>query len=83
MQVLSPTQQRIMDVLQDGLAHPFSEVAACINDEMSGRANVRVHVSNLRRAVQRGGLSIAMHIRQRVTYYQLVRTMASSNDGRT
>ena len=49
---LTPTQQRLYDVLSDGKAHTFAEMFACIDDELSSRDNLHTHVTYLRRKLR-------------------------------
>ncbi len=45
---LTPVEQRMMDVLADGLPHTPQELHACLWDELSPLRNIRAHVTRLR-----------------------------------
>ena len=47
--MLSPTEQRIMDLLSDGLPHTKKEMVLCLADPMGGEDNVKPHLHNLRK----------------------------------
>ena len=47
--MFSPTEQRIMDLLSDGLPHTKKEMVACLADPMGGEDNVKPHLHNLRK----------------------------------
>lgn len=73
----TPTQQRIMNVLNDGLTHPKSELMACLDDEMSDKSNLSVHLTYLRRKLRKKGLEIVSSKHGGNTTYRLVRTLTS------
>lgn len=68
----TPTQKRIMEILKDGHAHPVAELWATIGDEQSVASNLKMHISLLRRVLQRHGKDIISE-RGHHTSYRLVR----------
>lgn len=58
----TPTQQRILAVLEDGYAHPLKELQACLDDELAGNGTFAVHLHSIRKILrQRGEDIIAKH----------------------
>ena len=74
---LQPVQQRMVDVLSDGMQHTPEELHACLHDELGPLSNVRVQLSLIRRIIQPKGYDIF----HRCGYYRMVRLMASPYDG--
>lgn len=51
----TPIQQRIIELLSDGMPHDRSEVLKCIGDPLADYANLYPHISYLRtKLVQKG-----------------------------
>jgi DNA-binding response OmpR family regulator len=82
--MFTPTQQRIMAVLADGLPHSTAEMLGCLLDELNDASCLRSHISHLRKKLRPTGQDI---ISQRMNgnradgHYRLVRIMASPYDG--
>lgn len=55
---LTPTQQRIMDLLADGKGHTREELHKCMPDELSSIANLYVHVHHLNRRLKQQGQEV-------------------------
>ena len=73
---LTPTQRRMMAVLEDGALHTRQELHACLDDELApvdGNA-IPMHICKLRRLLRPFGRDIAFHRVARVGHYQIVRT---------
>jgi hypothetical protein len=68
---LTPTQQRMMAVLGDGLAHPLRQLHGCCNDDLTEPGTVHTHVCLLRPKVAKRGQSIICFSDDGVTFYQL------------
>lgn len=80
---LTPTQQRIYDILQDGGEHTSAELVKCLDDEYTQASMVVNHVSALRRNLARYGLTIAsVQIPGHPPSYKIVRRLPSAYDGR-
>lgn len=75
----SPTQDKMMAMLSDGLAHSKEELHQCLDDDLASLAAVDHHILLLRKKVERDGLLIAF----RNGYYALVRSASSPYDGRS
>lgn len=48
---LTPTEQRIIDLLKDGKPHWRAELKALLNDDMAGPNAVAMHLRNVRRKI--------------------------------
>lgn len=58
----TPTQQRILDVLEDGTDHTTQELQACLDDELAGGTALSFHLAGIRKLLrQRGEDIIAKH----------------------
>lgn len=64
----TPTQARLMEILKDGHAHPVAQLWACIGDEQSNEANLRIHISFLRSVLRKQGKGILCDRRGSTTY---------------
>lgn len=73
---LTPTQQRIYDVLKDGECHKPIELLMAV-DEQADSNNLRQHISILRGRLYEEGLLIAAHSAGKagVSSYQLVQRL--------
>lgn len=54
----TPTQQRILDILSDGMPHHRSELHRCLNDDMSSTKVLRGHIYLLREKLLKRGENI-------------------------
>jgi len=72
----TPTQQRIMDVLGDGLPHGFPDLLPCLEDEYAERGSIRVHLCNMRAKLRPEGLDILIQSISRKIHYRLVRLIS-------
>lgn len=70
----TPTQQKILDKLADGLGHGVEEILSEIglSKEELARETLRVHISNLRRKLRDRGMSVLFER----SGYRLVRLIA-------
>jgi hypothetical protein len=64
----TPTEHRIMEVLQDGLPHTREEIHACLSDELSSLDAIKPHICSLRPKLESRGLGI----QGRRKHYQLI-----------
>ena len=76
---LNKTERMMLDILSDGKRHPRKELHACCGP--SRFTIVSVHICNLRKKLPRGQ-DILCVARDNSHFYQLVRLIASANDGR-
>ncbi len=79
----TPTQQRLLSVLADGLSHTRAELRACINDELAGPGALWSHLHLLRKRLRPSGEDVICELRNgRIICYRHVRLLASSTDGK-
>lgn len=69
----SETQQKIMDLLADGLPHTRAEVHGCLPDELAQVTAIERHISVMRGSLNARGLDIV----SRAGCYRLVRLLTS------
>jgi hypothetical protein len=79
--MFTPTQQRMMNVLSDGLPHSLKELVACLDYELASPRGVAVHITFLRRKLRPIGQDVSCERLNHISYYRLVRLMHSANDG--
>ena len=79
----TPTEQRIMDLLDDGLPHRREELHRCLSDELAALSAIQPHLSRLRRRLNPKGIDILCILKDRTLHYQKIRVCYSANDGRT
>lgn len=80
---LTPTQQRMYDVLQDGGEHGAAELVKCLDDEYAASSTISIHIAALRRHLGQHGLSIAcIQIPGHEASYRIQRRLPSPYDGR-
>lgn len=81
----TPTQQRILLLLSDGLPHTREEMLGCINDELSSMRNLRTHLVLLRKKLNMVGQSILYEFQgfPPKTVYRHVRLLANACDGKS
>jgi hypothetical protein len=77
----TPTQQRILAVLEDGLAHPLKELQACLDDELANSNTFSVHLNSIRKVLRpRGEDIIAKHNGRGPAYYIWVRLRRKNSE---
>ena len=54
----TPTESRLVAMLSDGKVHSRRELLTCIDDDQAEFANLRVHLSRVRKKVQPLGQDI-------------------------
>jgi hypothetical protein len=77
----SPTQQRILALLSDGLPHAPRELVNCLNDNHPDvpNSNLSVYITSLRKALRPLGQDIILEWHGRKPTYRHVRVV-SIND---
>ncbi len=71
---LTNVQKKIMDVLSDGMAHLDEELLLCLSDDLGTMANVRPHLTDLRKKLRpRGRDIVCERYNGGNTYYRQVR----------
>lgn len=77
----TPTQQRILMVLADGLRHTKEELFPCLYDELGSIENVKDHISRMRKKLQPRGEDILCEVYYNRLYYRHVRLLANPYRG--
>lgn len=71
----TPTQLRLLAVLNDGLPHSRRELCNCVPNDMTSWATIKVHLSNIRKKIRPRGEDVLCVVRCRRIHYQLVRLL--------
>jgi DNA-binding response OmpR family regulator len=85
MDNLTPTQQRIWDILKDGEPHSRMELKRAIdpyNPELCSKGNLDVHLTMLRKKIPDGFVIIARMLRPQCSKIQMFRRIPSPYNGR-
>ncbi len=72
---LTPTQQRMYAVLEDGYPHTPKELHACLDDELGPLTNIQPHLTLLRRKLAPLGQDVICRKNGTGPMYRLVRTV--------
>ncbi len=76
----TPTQQKILLFLADGMPHNKYQVLECI-DEQADMNTLRVHLTNIRKILRPIGEDIICEVRGYTNCYRHVRLLASAVSG--
>jgi len=76
---LTPTEQRIYEMLSDGRLHKRSELMTCLADALASRQTFNVHMSYLRRKLPKGFM-IDCVLRDRTLHYRLARFLHDGDE---
>jgi DNA-binding response OmpR family regulator len=69
----TPTEERILRVLSDGLPHSHDDLRELLCDDMAVKRTINTHVSNIRRKLKPLGQTIVCeYIRKRQHYRHIV-----------
>lgn len=71
----TPTQQRIMNLLGDGMRHTRWELMHCLEDSLSDKSVLATHISYMRGYLLSQGLDIVCEHRGNHVAYRLVRLL--------
>lgn len=75
----TPTEQRFIDLLSDGLSHNRSEFVPLLYDELGRLATIRFHIMQIRRKLRPIGEDIVCEIPNgRTPHYRHVRLLHSA-----
>jgi len=74
----TPTEQRMLAVLSDGMLHTRDELHACLNDEHGPVSNIRPHVHSLKTKLQPKGEDVICQYYRGGYYYRHVRILKSA-----
>lgn len=78
----TPTQERLMAILGDGLIHTKEELFACIDDELADKmSTLKSHLALLRVKTRPQGIDIICQFINRGRHYRMVRLLHSSYVG--
>lgn len=80
MPKFTATEQRILDVLSDGLSHVRQELKDVLEDELAGKDALSFHMMNIRRKLEPIGQSVVCELRGRKVLYRHVILLRSLND---
>ena len=80
---ISPTQERILKALSDGMPHHRDELHKCLNDEFAEITAIEYHISTIRKVLRPLGQDIICEYANRKRFYRHIRLLASANDGRS
>ena len=69
----TPTELRMLEILNDGLCHTKEELSECLDDNLSSANTVWSHTFNLRRKLKMKGLGILFEKYKCKHYYRQVR----------
>jgi hypothetical protein len=78
---LTPTQQRMLDLLSDGLPHNKAELHALLWDNLSYANTIQVHISALRKVLRARGEDILCEFIHRRLHYRHVRLLSCVGTG--
>lgn len=73
---LTPTQLRIMLVLQDGHPHIASELMGCLNDDLADRDVLHSHLYQLRKKLKTINLTVLYQYINRRAHHRLVQIIS-------
>lgn len=82
MEKFTPTQQRILELLSDGLRHKRDEVLACLGDDMASLDTMQIHIVYLRKKLNPKGTDIVCQVYNGGYYYRHIRMLVNPNDGK-
>lgn len=69
---LTPTQQRMLELLLDEKPHNRFALQKCLRDELGSVNGIKPHLSNLRKKIQSHGYGISCDMMAGENYYRLV-----------
>ncbi len=68
----TPTQQRILELLEDGMPHHRKELIACLNDELADRILLNQRLCALRKKLRPEGHEIICELGKKTIWYRHV-----------
>jgi hypothetical protein len=79
---LTPIQQKMVDLLSDGLCHTKEELHGCLYDDQGPLRNIAQHITMARKLLRPTGRDIICQREGKSkSYYRLVRLTASPYEG--
>lgn len=81
--LLTPTEQRIIDLLSDGYPHHRLDLMKLLDDDMTSWKTLAVHVYNIRRKIRPTGRDVITELvnPRAHPHYRLVRLLGSACNG--
>lgn len=80
---MTNTERKIYELLLDGMPHSKKEIREkCCEDEMSSLANVRTHISRIRKKIPTGVLIVNEMTNVSCLKYRMVRKLNNPYTGR-
>jgi hypothetical protein len=78
----TPTEQRIWNVLRDGMAHHKQELHVCLDDELTINKDKSLgfHLCNMNRKLRRSHLNISCLGKSDPVMYQVMQPAGNLND---
>lgn len=76
----TPTEQRIIDVLSDGMRHKQDELLKCIEDELATPSNLYSHISRIRKKIHPIGRDVVCRVTGWRRQYQLMSMIKTDDD---
>ena len=78
----TPTQTKMLKVLDDGCRHTREELHGCLVDELGALSNIKTHISMIRKKLRPMGQDIICELNERTIHYRHVRLLANPYNGR-
>lgn len=75
---LTPTQDRMLSILADGLPHTRRELHGCLYDDQGALGNIRNHIAALRKKLRPLGQDIVCELSSGAICYRQVRLLKSA-----
>lgn len=72
----TPTQQRMLNLLGDGLSHTKEELHGCLDDDLAQVECIRAHISDLRKRLRPLGQDIVNRYEDGAYVYRWVRIVS-------
>lgn len=80
---ITRVQQKMLDILSDGMPHSKEELHTCLSDDLGPITNIRAHLCMLRKVLRPIGQDIVCeYVHWKSLHYRQIRLLASANNGR-
>ncbi len=71
-------QEKLLDLLSDGISHQRSELLACIGDDLATPNALQAHLTRMRLKLRPIGNNVVCEIHDSRIYYRLVRVISNT-----
>lgn len=71
----TPTEERILEVLGDGVRHKRKELHRCLSDELTNVKTIQFHLSKIRQKIRPMGRDIVCIFNNQTIWYQMVQVL--------